>query len=290
MSLLHILISLQSVERHNLIVAHYHHATRGKENDADELFVRTFAEAFDLPFYSKKRQSVTTDESSLRSDRYNFLYAIKERTHAHGIILAHHRDDQVETFLHHLIRGSARTGLSGMSFRSRDLIRPLLITPKTDLELYAKEHHVPFREDSSNRTTHYTRNRIRQELLPMLKKFNPNIMATLARNIPLMADEDLLLESFASAHYKATQFQGNLVFSLQHFLSLEVPIQRRFLKKSIETLETNSSVQAVSTTLIEEIRNTLLRSKQKTSFVAFSGLIFERRGDTVRLFLSDKTQ
>lgn len=290
MCLLHILSSLEKSEHLTLTVAHFNHASRYSENRKDATLVSEYARSLKLPFVSKTRQNTAPDEASMRRDRYAFLREVKCDVQAQGIVLAHHRDDQIETFLHRLIRGSGREGLKGMTYKNNDLLRPLLFTPKSTLLEYAKSNNIPFREDASNADPKYLRNRIRQELVPLLIDLNPGVLPTLARNISLLGEEDAFLDNLLKQKGSVVVQKGVILFSRKHFLTLATPLQRRFLKMCIQKMNVEAHSQQFSSSLIEDLRNTLTRSKQKVAFVAFSGLIFKRRGDTVRLFSSEGNQ
>src|SRR5262245_5311551 len=175
----------------SLVIAHLNHRLRGADSDADAAFVAALCphvphhvEAADVAHAA----ATTGDnlESAARNLRYGFLSRIARETGATWVATAHTRDDQAETVLHRLIRGSGLRGLRGIA-ESRELapgvrlIRPLLTLSRKDVIAYLGGIEQPWREDATNRDTRFTRNRIRHELLPMLRTFNPAIDEVLSR-------------------------------------------------------------------------------------------------------------
>ena len=161
------------------IVAHFNHAMRGAESDGDQSFVESISERLGVKCISRRAtldEISKPSESSLRKLRHQFLKEVASRHNARWIVMGHQADDQVETFLHHLLRGSGPSGLSGIqSFRRIDalvdIVRPLLRVRRCDILDYLRGLKQTYREDSSNATLDYTRNRIRNELLPSLRTF-----------------------------------------------------------------------------------------------------------------------
>ena len=161
------------------VVAHYNHALRGEESDADQTFVETHATRLGLKCIAKRASTTeikSPSENNLRKLRHQFLRDVAIAHNARWIAMGHQADDQVETFLHHLLRGSGPSGLSGIqAFRSLDSLidisRPLLRIHRSEIHAYLKERNQTFRTDPSNESPDYTRNRIRNELLPALRRF-----------------------------------------------------------------------------------------------------------------------
>ena len=164
----------QLVERgfENLVVAHLNHGLRGADSDGDEDFCRALAAEFSLPFFSEK---VTLEdhgpvETQAREARLAFFEKVALQNHLNHVLLAHHADDQAETILHNLLRGSL--GLKGMQPRheisSLTILRPLLNVRRAEIEAFFKERGHPFREDATNADPFTARNRLRHEALPLL--------------------------------------------------------------------------------------------------------------------------
>jgi tRNA(Ile)-lysidine synthase len=196
MVLLFLLHQLSAKYSWKLRVAHLNHGLRGRSSDADERLVVRAAKSLGLPVVTgradikqlalKKGISI---EMAAREARHVFLARIAQKAKVKTIALAHHADDQVELFFLRVLRGSGGEGLSGMKWRGRSpanpriqLIRPLLELTKADLAAFARAQKIPFREDGSNQSGNILRNRIRHELLPLLKRsYQPAIGRTILR-------------------------------------------------------------------------------------------------------------
>ena len=185
-----------------LVAAHCNFHLRGEESDADEAFVRQFCEDkgvtlyvehFDTEAYAKQQR--ISIEMAARELRYDFFERLRQQLGADTIAVAHHRDDNVETLLLNLVRGSGLKGLCGMQPQNGFIVRPMLNIPRTEIEAFLKEAHQPFRTDSTNTDTAFKRNKIRHELLPLLRELNPSIDRTLAETITRLNEAQSLLQS-----------------------------------------------------------------------------------------------
>jgi tRNA(Ile)-lysidine synthase len=237
-----------------LVVAHLNHQLRGAESDGDELFCRRLAERYGLPFRSRsldvaayaRREGLNLEDAGRRA-RMEFLDEVATRFRATAIALAHHADDQAETVLMRLLRGSGMTGLRSMSFRGPgSRIRPLLNISRAEIEAYLKERGLEHREDASNRDTTFLRNRIRHELLPLLEQYNPAIRQRLIGTAAILADEDDLLEKMAADLAARTcRFAPYSVScSLERLTGEPLPLRRRLLRRLLAHLA--GSVEQVS--------------------------------------------
>ena len=202
MVLLDLLMRLPEL-RLRLVVAHLNHCLRGEESDADETLVRAAAARFGLPFASRrvdvarlKREEGLSLEEAGRVARYAFLAETAGARQARVVALAHHADDQAETVLMRLLRGAAASGLCAMAPKSADgrYVRPLLFTPRQEIERYAREQGIPFRHDASNDDPQFLRNRIRHELIPALATYNTAIRERLAATAAALAEDEAVLE------------------------------------------------------------------------------------------------
>jgi tRNA(Ile)-lysidine synthase len=159
---------------------------RGEESDRDEAFVRALCEAcsvplhiihFDTEKYAKEHhQSI---EMAARELRYGWFHRLREERHASVIAVAHHRDDSVETFLLNLMRGTGIDGLKGIPVRNGFVVRPLLQESRENILEYLKAIHQDYVTDSTNLQDEYVRNKIRLNILPLMKEINPSVMASI---------------------------------------------------------------------------------------------------------------
>jgi tRNA(Ile)-lysidine synthase len=195
-----LLYSLHRLGGLNLHVAHLNHDIRGEESDRDARFVADLARSLDLPATIEKedpvayqrRRRVSSFEQATREMRYSFLYRVAREQDAPAVAVGHTTDDQAETVLEHLLRGSGLRGLKGMSQVSPwpwppgadgvVVIRPLLTATKRETEAYCRELGRDFRRDSDNDLPKFTRNRVRRDLLPWLAaEYNPRVTDALVR-------------------------------------------------------------------------------------------------------------
>lgn len=214
--------------------AHLHHGIRGASADADAAFCEALCREWEIPLvigrvdapgYAKaKGQSL---ELAARELRYAFLREQAAKFGADAIAVAHHADDQAETLLLHLMRGSGRTGLAGMRMRSSDIVRPLLHTRRRDIEAYLAENGLSACSDETNALLDAARNRVRHELLPEMERFNPRIREALCRLAAFMAaDEDYLDALAQTALRNAALAEG---YARRMLKELAEPIRSRAL-------------------------------------------------------------
>lgn len=209
MALLHALQRFSAARRWKLTVAHFNHHLRGRASDADEAFARRAAAAMGLPFVAggaevKKsaKESRLSIEMAARQLRHEFLARTARERKIKIMALAHHADDQLELFFLRLLRG-AGGGLGGMKWRSPSpadgkisLVRPLLDFSKAELEAFARENKIRYREDATNSSLDFLRNRIRHQLLPLLRRhYQPGLNKAVLRLMEIAgAETDLAAE------------------------------------------------------------------------------------------------
>ena len=214
MVLLHVLDELSRKNSWRLTVAHLNHRLRGRAADADERLAARTARKLHLAFISRQadvksvaRSGKQSLEMAARTVRHEFLASTAIRLGIHTVALAHHADDQVELFFLRLLRGAGGEGLSGMKWKSPSpnapavtLVRPLLDQPKAILRDYAGEHAIRFREDASNASLDFQRNRVRHELLPLLRRnYQPSLDQTILRFMGIVGAESEFVASAAEA-------------------------------------------------------------------------------------------
>lgn len=191
--LLDVLSRLSAKYALDIRVAHVNYGLRGTESDEDEAFVRNLAREYGYPVSVKRVRSIAQRgdmENRLRDIRYRFFEQVRARYGLRSVAVGHTRDDQAETLLLHLLRGSGLRGLRGMLPRNGTVIRPLLGIGREDVLGYCRRYQLPYRTDSSNRDVRFVRNRVRHRLLPYLERnFNPAIRRTLARTATLVGEE-----------------------------------------------------------------------------------------------------
>lgn len=191
MALLFALYLLKEKLQISLSAAHYNHGLRGEESDRDEAFVRTFCDRFEIPLYCNRGQVKPGPkglEAAAREARYAFFETIPGK-----IATAHTADDNAETVLMHLVRGTGLKGLGGITPIRGNIIRPMLSVTRQEVLAFLEEYHVSFVTDSSNETDAFLRNRIRHRVMPLLNEENPRLAENLsAMALSLRQDEEAL--------------------------------------------------------------------------------------------------
>jgi tRNA(Ile)-lysidine synthase len=194
-----------------LCVAHFNHQLRGRSADADEAFVRKLAQRHELEFFVE-RESVATKarrekanlEDAARRARYTYFDRLVKEHHLNRVAVAHTADDQAETVLAHILRGTGLAGLGGIHPQSRYVFRPLLKTRRAELRSYLRSLKQPWREDKTNKDTTRTRARIRHKLLPLLEKqFSPSVVDHLCQLAELAREDNVNLERHAELRLSA---------------------------------------------------------------------------------------
>lgn len=178
-------------------IAHCNFQLRGDESEGDENFVEELAEKYGVQFHSVSfdtsafaKKNKLSIQVAARKLRYDWFEEIRTQFDYSFIATAHHQDDSIETFFINLIRGTGIAGLHGILPKQNNIIRPLLFTNKDQIELFAKKNKLEYREDSSNASDKYVRNKIRHKLIPILKELNPNIHKTIAEDIQRLSDTE----------------------------------------------------------------------------------------------------
>ena len=202
--------ALRSTGRYRVHVAHVHHNLRGADADGDAEFVRDMAEGWGLPFSLERIDTPALArgwgvgiEEAARRGRYDILASVAGRVGADAVAVAHHADDQVETVLHRIVRGTHLRGLCGMAPRRPlaegvRLVRPLLWARRAEVEDYCRRQELPWRTDHTNRQTEMTRNFIRHELLGLLReRLNPRTDEAVLRLASAAGEAQAALEDMA---------------------------------------------------------------------------------------------
>lgn len=249
LGLLYILSELKEYDL-KLVVSHLNHGIRDREAKRDAEFVEKIAEKLHLHFELqeadapglKRRLGLSLEEAG-RELRYKFFKEVLSKYHAQKIATAHTLDDQAETMLMRFIKGSGPSGLSGIPPVSEgNIIRPLIETPKSEIENYLNSRGISWVEDSTNRSRVFLRNRIRHELIPELQKYNPKIKYTLARTAEIFRVEGDFIESRAKNWieyvFKSVD-DGELVGSVSRYKAIPEALRFVVLRIAIEKLKGN---------------------------------------------------
>ncbi|RLC92882.1 MAG: tRNA lysidine(34) synthetase TilS [Chloroflexi bacterium] len=272
--LLHVLktiIARLGIEIH---VAHLNHMLRGAESEADAEYVSALARQLGVNVTSGERdvrgyrmEHRLSLEEAARDVRYQFFAEVARQVGARKVAVGHTMDDQVETILMRLLRGAGTLGLQGMQPRATwaarggeghfEIVRPLLEVTRQEVYAYCQEHGLSPREDSSNLSPSYLRNRIRHELLPLLRSYNPKIDEALVRTADTLATELSYLDSQVSQVWQRVVAEEDqaLILDGSEIKTLHPALQRHLLRQVVSRLL--GSLEDIEWKHIEKMRKAL---------------------------------
>ena len=255
LALLHILHQFG----YNIIVAHVNHGLR-ENAQKDEAFVNNFCKERNIPCFVKRvklkeiESNMTTEELG-RKVRYDFFYEIANQEGCTKIATAHNANDNAETVLMNMIRGTGLLGLTGIEAKRGNIIRPLIEVTRTEIEAFCESEELHPCHDESNDETTYTRNKIRLELLPYIEKnINSNVIANLNRMSEILTGEEEYLQRAAENCYQECVIEeslGKVVCNLKKFNKLDSVIRKRVIVKCI--IKTLGNAKDIERVHIEDI-------------------------------------
>ena len=232
-------IELSAGHPFKIVVAHINHDLRGKESLKDEQFVKKLADRHDLVFETIKLKPIKKGniEEEARNHRYRFFNELLKKYRAKWIITAHHKDDNVETVLFNLIRGSYLDGLTGMEITSpqRKILRPLLNIPKVEILKQLKKDKAVYRKDKSNSDLRLSRNLLRHKIIPLIRTINSNFENTFLANTELLKETSAVMNSLTKKWLKK-----NKKLPLDIFLEEPAILQKNILNNIYKKLHGNS--------------------------------------------------
>jgi tRNA(Ile)-lysidine synthase len=232
-------------------IAHFNFQLRGAESERDEAFVRTLASRYDVPVFINRSDTrsfadelkISIQEAArklrydwfrqcLHSDAFNtYFSAFHKNRHLKYrslVLTAHHRDDNIETVLFNLFRGTGITGLRGMLPVNEEIVRPLLFTSRETLSAYAIEHQLKWVEDSSNLETKYSRNFIRHKVIPLVESLIPTVKENMTDNIGRFSEATKIFEEAIQSYRRKLLFNKNEEWM--------IPVEKLRLQKTIPTI------------------------------------------------------
>ena len=255
-TLLNVLLKIKDmgIIKYDIVVCHINHLIR-KEAIEDENYVKDYCDKNNIECYIKrakveeisKKEKLGTEETG-RKVRYEFFNEILEKTNSNKIATAHNKNDNAETVLMNIIRGSGTSGLKGIEAKRNNLIRPLIEIERTEIEEYCKKNNLNPRIDKTNFENTYTRNKVRNMLIPYVKEnFNPNIIEAINRLSDLAKEEDSYLKNKTKEKYEKILLEkqkNSIVLDLKMFNLLENVIKSRLVLYTInELLGTKNGIE-----------------------------------------------
>ena len=245
-----------------IYVAHVNHMIREEAID-DEKYVQNYCLKHNIEFFVKRAdvQKIANDkkmgtEEAGRKVRYDFFEEVLQKTGSNKIAIAHNKNDKIETIIMHLLRGSGLSGLKGIEpIRDNKYIRPLIECERQEIEQYCEDRKLQPRIDKTNFENEYTRNKIRNIVIPYIKKeFNPNIIQTLSRLSEVATDESNYIDLQTQKIYNKLLIEKSdkqIILKLKEFNQQENVIQKRLVLKTIKEL--NGSTDRIEKIHIEDI-------------------------------------
>jgi tRNA(Ile)-lysidine synthase len=285
-ALLHYLLGRKEKDGLQIIAAHVDHMFRGEESKQDMLYVKEIckelgitceAEQIDVKKYQE--QHGLGAQAAARECRYAYLESVMKKYKADYLALGHHGDDQVETILMRLVRGSTAKGYAGIpakrAFASGMIIRPFLAVTKADIEAYCRACGIEPRIDPSNEKEVYTRNRFRKHILPYLKKENPHVHERFQSFSRFMQEDEAYLQELAFEKMNKVvkkKDKNNIVLAIPAFESLPMPLQRRGIQLILNYLYEYKLPSSLSSIHIEQVLSFLKRPHPSGSLDFPAGL------------------
>ena len=269
-----------------LYLVHINYHQRGEDSNRDEQFVRNFAEknGLDLKVFQYKEAVVETGnlEERLRDFRYQKFEEIRKELKFDKIAVAHHLDDQAETLLMNLLRGSGLQGLTGMKTRRDFLIRPFLNFSKDEIQDFLKESGQKFCLDKTNFKTDFTRNSIRLELIPFLEeKYNLNIKENLGKLAINLQTENEISQFFIDSIYLDLVEEENeqFILDISKFNKFPIGLWKRLFRKIISNLK--GDLKNISNNNFQEFKKIVDSEKSKIQIMQIGKIVLKKNEDCV---------
>lgn len=266
-------------------VAHVNHGIRGAAADADEEFVKTYCENRGIPCFTRRgnmndlaRKWKMSPEEAGRKLRYDFFYSLLDR--GGKVALAHTLDDQAETVLMRLIRGTGPEGLGGMEELSGSLFRPLLGVRRREIIEALEDYKIPYCTDATNLETEYTRNYIRRKILPLMKELNPRIKESLGNLATFSREDRHYFDEVVDEYLRGlTREDGDVLFGPE-ILKVPLALQKRYLKGIF--MEAAGTAKDLSSAQLQVMVDSLGDSSGKQRHLSH-GIVLTREFDHWRM-------
>ena len=295
--LLHLFDRIRESWQLGIYVAHLNHQLRGDEADKDEAFVAELCQKMNVPCYSERwdvstyaRAHKLSLETAARQVRYQFFKVAADKFHCQLIATAHNANDQAETILDHLMRGTGVAGLAGIPVKRDRVIRPLLFADRKEIEGYARDSGLEFRRDSTNEEIIYRRNKIRHILMKIVQDFNPNAVQTLSRLGLIMRETDEYLQVQAEQALKSCQKHcdsDKIILDIIAFLAYFKVLQKYMIQIALNTL--SGRTYSINFHQFEDIQ-ALLDSKKSGTFIRLhDGILLGKSGSELFIGRLDET-
>lgn len=240
---LHIIYKLKKELGFNLIIIHINYNLRGEESKKDELFARNIAKKYNLNIYIKEIKEGSYNKKNIqneaREDRYNFFEELFSKNIFDYLIIAHNKDDFVETIIYRMIKGAGADVYNCLKKKNNYILRPILNFYRTEIENYAKENNLEYREDASNKKNKYARNKIRNLIIPMLETINKKSKDNIIKFSKRAYLENKFLRKKINNIYKNNLINKNSI-NIENIKNLNRIFLNRIIMKFIAESEKNN--------------------------------------------------
>ncbi|AWG22342.1 tRNA lysidine(34) synthetase TilS [Flavobacterium faecale] len=231
-----VMVDLFRKAKFEIAIAHCNFQLRGLESFGDQNFVQEYAEEHAIPFFLTQFDTTAfandyklSTQVAARELRYNWFYEVLQEEGYDYILTAHHADDNIETFLINLSRGTGLDGFTGIPEQNGEIVRPMLSLTRQDILEYAQNEGLQWREDSSNASDKYVRNKIRHHLVPLLKSLNPQFMEAFQKTQSYLQDASEMVEDASTMVYQQVVRQDDEVFYIDLKQLLKLPNYKAYL-------------------------------------------------------------
>ncbi|WP_158727969.1 MULTISPECIES: tRNA lysidine(34) synthetase TilS [unclassified Flavobacterium] len=231
----------------NMAIVHCNFQLRGLESFEDQNFVQEYASNNNIPFFFTQFDTKAFAEDykistqvAARELRYSWFYEILEQEQYDYILTAHHADDALETFIINLSRGTGIEGLTGIPQQNERVVRPLLAFSQDEITRYAQENNIKWREDSSNATDKYLRNKIRHQFVPLLKDINSNFLSSFLKTQTYLQEAQVMMEDAAIMIYQQVAKQEDEIIYLDIKKLKQLPNYKSYLYQWLKEFEFTS--------------------------------------------------
>ena len=291
MALLSGLLAVAGDRDLTVLAAHYDHGLRGEESRRDTAFVAKQCAALGIPLTigsgdvaARTMETGRSIEETARAMRYAFLEETAAHAGADRIATAHNADDNAETVLLHLVRGTGLDGLTGIPPRRGKIVRPLLTVTRQEIENYLTARDTPWVTDSTNDDPAYSRNRIRRDVMPVLRALNPSFSQTLAANLGHIREDRAFLEGLAKASLDIREEADGLSLPANDLTGLPRPVAVRWVKQTLARLDRHQ----ISAVHLDSILDLAASPNPSAQTILPQGLLVRRVYD--RVVFSRETQ
>ena len=280
---LNIIYKLKKGLGFNLIIIHINYNLRGEESKEDELFARNIAKKYNLNIYIKEIKEGSYNKKNIqneaRKDRYEFFEELYNKNIFDYLIIAHNRDDFVETIIYRMIKGAGADIYNCLKKRNNYILRPMLDFYRTDIENYARENNLEYREDSSNKKNKYARNKIRNLIIPMLETINKKSKDNIIKFSKRIYFENAFLRKKINNIYKKILIDKNSI-NIEKIKNLNKIFLNRiiikFLSESGEIEINEKRISEIIKIIKSQKSNSILRLDNFNLIKEYNKLIIEK--------------